>query len=195
MSYTCHSGGCPGADMTWEVAGEEYGVVTHAYSFSGHVQYGKRPVILTDAELAEGLVHVQMAATSLHRQVNKLPNYILHLLCRNWFQVKHADALYAVGKFMDGKNKTVSGGTGWAVQMAIDEKKPIYFYDQVTTAWYEYDYNVNAYVLYNNTPVLTEQFAGVGTREITENGIQAILDVYKHTFSNSNSNVAVSVEN
>lgn len=183
MSYVCHSGGCPGADMTWEVAGEEYGVVTHAYSFPGHIQYGKTPVILSDKELAEGLTHVQVAAVSLKRQVNKLPNYILNLLCRNWFQVKNSEAVYAVGKFTDGRLKTVSGGTGWAVQMAVDNNKPIYFYDQVSTAWYQYDYTRKEFVIYNDTPILTENFAGIGTREITNNGMEAILEVYKKTFT------------
>lgn len=182
MGYVCHSGGCPGADMTWEVAGEEYGVITHAYSFLGHIQYGKHPVILNDAQLAEGLVRVQVAATSLKRQVNKLPNYILNLLCRNWFQVKNADAVYAIGKFMDGRNKTVSGGTGWAVQMAVDSDKPIYFYDQVSTAWYQYDYIKREFVLYNDVPTLTKNFAGVGTREITSSGMGAIIEVYNKTF-------------
>ena len=25
LKYTNHSGGCPGADMTWEIVGREYG--------------------------------------------------------------------------------------------------------------------------------------------------------------------------
>lgn len=53
-NYTCHSGGCPGADMEWEREGEKYGVQTIAYSFPGHIQEGKTPKILTVEELNEG---------------------------------------------------------------------------------------------------------------------------------------------
>ena len=58
MSYTCHSGGCPGADMCWENEGNKYGVHTIAYSFGGHKQEGKNRVILTTEQLNEGFEHV-----------------------------------------------------------------------------------------------------------------------------------------
>ena len=37
------------------------------------------------------------------------------------------------------------------------------------------------------TPLLTPKFAGIGTRELNEAGKQAIKDVYKKTFSQSQS--------
>lgn len=181
MGYVCHSGGCPGADMAWEVAGEEYVVVTHAYSFSGHTQYGKHPVILTDVELAEGLVRVNVASTVLNRNITYIPSYVKKLLCRNWFQVKNANTIYAIGTFQNETKTLVSGGTGWAVQMAVDLDKPIFVYDQLSRTWHKYDYELNQFVA-DVIPTLTEQFAGIGTREISADGQQAILDVYNKTF-------------
>lgn len=184
--HVCHSGGCPGADMTWEAAGEEYGVVTHAYSFSGHTQYGKHPVILSEAELSEATQHVINASLTLKRPIVTVATYVRNLLRRNWFQVKNAESIYAVGKFMSNTRSVVDGGTGWAVQMAIHVRKPIFFYDQLTKSWYTYNYVTGIFETFTDTPILTEQFAGIGTRDISDDGIQAILDVYKNTFSNSN---------
>lgn len=42
-------------------------------------------------------------------------------------QVKNSDAVFAIGHLVRG---IVDGGTGWAVQMAIDDGKPVYVYDQ-----------------------------------------------------------------
>jgi hypothetical protein len=66
------------------------------------------------------------------------------LLIRDWSQVKHADAVFAIGHlvnkgeslFPNQKNDTriarkqaVQGGTGYAVEMAIQEGKPVYVFD------------------------------------------------------------------
>ena len=98
----------------------------------------------------------------------------MHLLARNWMQVKNSDAIYAIGEI---KNNIVAGGTGWAVQMAIDNNKQVYVFDQNKNNWYYW----NGKFEYCNTPVLVENYAGIGTRDINENGIKAIINVYKKT--------------
>lgn len=177
MKRTCHSGGCPGADMAWEIAGYDYDVITIGYSFHNHVQYSRNQKILTLRELEEGYEHVKIAASELHRPLKDLPNYVQNLLARNWYQVKNAESIFAIGQL---KGRHVDGGTGWAVQMAIDNNKPIFLFDQELNQWHEYDYANKAYVPYNQIPVPPEHFAGVGTRELTEAGTAAILEVYKN---------------
>ena len=61
------------------------------------------------------------------------------------------------------------GGTGWAVQVAVDHKKPIYFFEQNDNQWYYYDYESDRFEIYEEIPKLTEKFAGIGTREINDN--------------------------
>jgi len=134
IKYTCHSGGCAGSDMFWENEGAKYGVKTIAYSFYNHKQDSYNQKILTVDELNEGFEHVMIANKSLKRYPQGQPQYINNLLSRNWYQVKNSDAVFAIGKF---KTKLiVDGGTGWAVQMAIDSNKPVFFFDQPTNAWY-----------------------------------------------------------
>jgi hypothetical protein len=183
--YVCHSGGCPGADMTWKNECDKYGIKTISYSFYNHVQQGKNRVILSVKELDEGFEHVKIASVGLKRNPNCQYPYVRNLLCRNWFQVKNSDAVYAVGKFEDSGR--VSGGTGWAVQMAIDNKKPVYFFDQTPLKydlsspkyWMYFDYSVNIFIPMTICPKITKNFAGVGTRDINGHGkfaIQLILD-------------------
>jgi hypothetical protein len=167
--------------MEWETQGEQYGIETIAYSFKGHTQEGKNPRILTGVELDEGFEHVLAAAKNLKRYPQGQSTYVKSLLSRNWFQVKNAETIFAIGKFLD--NKRVSGGTGWAVQMAIANDKIVFFFNQPTNAWYigtKYDSNNTAYfVEIDYVPKLTSNFAGIGTREIEDNGKAAIKRIYE----------------
>lgn len=181
--YICHSGGCPGADMFWEKVGDKYGVKTIAYSFYGHVQEGKNRKILTNEELNEGFEAVKIASISIKRPPNPQSTYVKNLICRNWFQVKNSESVFAIGKFLGVDKKLVSGGTGWAVQMAIDNHKPTFVFDQPTNMWNEYDYNTNRFeIMFDEIPILTKTFAGIGTRELDENGKNAIRKIYETNF-------------
>jgi len=177
MNYICHSGGCPGADMEWENEGLKYGIKTIAYSFKGHNQKGNNPKILTGNELDEGFDHVLIANKTLKRYPQGQSTYVKSLLSRNWFQVKNSEAVFAIGKFKN--NKLVEGGTGWAVQMAIDSKKPVYVFNQESECWYHFVYETGVFEVYQGIPKLTENFAGVGTRDINEHGKAAIRRVYE----------------
>lgn len=182
MNYTCHSGGCPGADMEWERQGEQYGVKTIAYSFHNHVQEGKNPKILTVDELAEGWTHVKLADRTLRKNVESLDSpYMRNLLCRNWFQVKNSDAVFAIGKLID--RHIVDGGTGWAVQMAVDADKPVFLFlqDAMGGGWFRYMPIVGFEWNRGDVPVLTENFAGIGTRNLNEYGKAAIKQVYEQS--------------
>lgn len=178
MSYTCHSGGCPGSDMKWENEGNKYGVKTIAYSFGGHKQEGKNRVILSTEELNEGFENVLIANKTVKRYPQGQARYIQNLLARNWFQVKNAEAVFAVGKFVNAK--LVSGGTGWAVQMSIDNKKPTFVFDQINNMWFFFNYEHGIFWPYDIIPKLTKNFAGVGTREINDKGIVAIEKILEY---------------
>lgn len=182
MNYVCHSGGCPGADMMWETEGEKYGVKTIAYSFSGHVQEGKHPYILSGKELDEGWEHVLIADNTLKKDVKNVPlTYVRSLLARNWFQVKNADGIFAIG-MLEHASK-VKGGTGMAVQMAIDNHKSVWVNDQIKEDWLYFDYGYKMFLPMGGIiPKLTENFAGIGTRDLNDNGREAIRRVYQTSF-------------
>ena len=181
--YTNHSGGAQGADMTWEVVGVEYGVATNAYGFRGHTNHSYNPVVLNTEQLLEGWEHVNEAEKTLGRNIKRIEfnPYVRNLICRNWYQIKNSTTVFAVGKFKK-RYLEVDGGTGWAVQMAMDNDRTIYFFDQENKQWTIWNSHVKQFHPITYTPTLTEDFAGIGTRAINDDGIQAIINVYKETF-------------
>lgn len=178
-TYICYSGGADGADITWENEGEKHGILTYSYSFQNHNQKGKNQVVLNDSFLEEGYKHVLTANKNLNRNIKNISAYVKNLLSRNWYQIKNSEAIFAIGEITSA-NTQVDGGTGWAIQMGIDNKKPIFVFDQERNSWFEYVYQNNQFEKCNSIPTLTENFAGIGTRDIRENGINAIKEIYSH---------------
>lgn len=170
--YINHSGGAEGADFIWGKTGEKYGVVSNHYWHGKKTPYGNFEI--TEEEFEEGKKAVYEANKTLHRK----PERYMNLLARDFSQVKHCEAVYAVSGF-EPNGRTVKGGTGWAVQMAIDNGKTVYVFDQVIGKWFLW---MNGNWCLTDTPKLTHNFAGIGSRDITDKGLKAIEEVYKETF-------------
>lgn len=194
--FRCHSGGADGADFMWGEIGKEYGL-----SEANHYQHPEKMsphgnMNISSQDISEGRYKAAEAAKSNYGYqyaTMKDGNLI-----RDWAQVKYSDAIYAIGHivkrgeklFPNQSNDTrvalhaaVTGGTGYAVEMARLAGKPIYVFDQERNSWYTYSYEQTKW-LKTGTPTLTMNFAGIGTRQIKENGIQAIRDAYTKTFGN-----------
>lgn len=172
-SYVNHSGGAKGADTAWDSIGRRFGVTKHR-----HYQKDKTPLgntTITPEQFQEGLIKAKKAAMMLGRNWSNNP-YIQGLLSRNWQQVKNADAVFAIAEKLEGD--FVSGGTGYAVAMARAEGKPVFVFDQSQGAWFKASEKGWEQ---SPTPTLTPNFAGIGTRELTAEGRQAIEDVYAKT--------------
>lgn len=169
-TYVNHSGGAVGSDTVWGEIGGQYGVVSEHYWHGKRTENGNHEI--SEEEFEEGKKHVLKANETLHRQ----PYKYMNLLARNWMQVKNAEEVFAVGHF---KNKVVDGGTGWAVQMAIDAGKIVNFYDQDKCVWGRYSDGKWERI---DTPVLTKNFAGIGSRKLNDNGWMEIKEVYIKTF-------------
>ena len=179
LQYTNHSGGAVGSDSYWGEIGEKYGITSKHY----HAQGSKTPkgnTSVSKEDLLEADIHLLKANETLKRKFPASNEYVNNLLRRNWQQVKNADAVFAISTI---KDNIVEGGTGWAVQMAIDNNKPVYVFDQNTNKWYKY--NAGTWVEVE-TPILTKNFAGIGTRNLSESGKKAIEDVYRATFNSTN---------
>ena len=191
MKYCNYSGGALGADTLFETEGVKYGAKTVAYSFYGHNISSKNRWTLTQQQLDDGFTHIEIANKTLKRNIFNISKYVRNLLCRNWFQVRESDCVYAVGTLKS--DHEVLGGTGWAVQMAIDNDKPVYLFEQNENSWYEYIKGGDTtndrfaengkFKKISSIPPLSENFAGIGTREINENGKKAIIELYRVNFN------------
>lgn len=158
------------------------------------------PVALTGQAIGEG----QKRITEAERKMGRIePTHTTRNTkkIRNWAQVKNADGIFAVGSLIPKgatitlsrgtASKTalvpqVNGGTSGAVQMGIDAGKEVYVFNQEANntypvGWYTWSKTANDFVPID-TPVLTKNYAGVGTSSnTTEAGKQAIRDVYQKT--------------
>lgn len=192
----CNSGGAIGADTIWEECSVQYGLEVRAWSHNTPSHKSPNKMEVSDEDFKEGIEMVKRALKTLRRTgVGKY----MDLLARNWAQVKYSDAVYAVGTIISpGKRDDrgyinqstidiVSGGTGYAVQMAIDEYKPVFVYDQSRCGWFKYSFLVGRFVPLQEPPVLYHRnFAGIGTRKLNRDGEQAIRDIFKRTFDEDN---------
>jgi len=189
----CHSGGAIGSDTYFETIGDNYGVKTKAYSYKTKYHTTENKVEISDSDYEEGVKEITKANRVLSRYgIHKFMN----LLARNWSQVKYSDEVFAIGTIVEpGKkgskgfyNKSefqvVDGGTGYCIQMSINNYRMVYVFDQDKDKWFRWSYTSLKFELCDTLPTISsENFAGVGTREIKPNGIKAIEDLYKRTFN------------
>jgi hypothetical protein len=191
-NIVCHSGGAVGSDTEWEVIGQEFGVKTRAYSYKTAKHVSLNKVEISEDDYKEGVEEINKANKWLNRYgIHKYMN----LLARNWAQVKYSDEVIAIGYIVKkgeknpkgyynkGKYDMVDGGTGYACQMAINHQRPVYVFDQIRDKWFRWSYSSLCYMECKCPKITHQNFAGIGTREIKPNGIQAIRDVFNKTFS------------
>ena len=161
-----HSGGAIGSDTAWDVIGKQFGVSSfrHYYIEEYETQKGNTPIPFDEAK-AEATPHLLKANETLKRRFPTSNVWVDTLLYRNWYQVKNSEGIFAISSLL--KDSIVSGGTAWAVQMAIDCGKPVWLFNQKTNRWMEFE---DGQFFNCDIPILTKNFAGIGTREITGDG-------------------------
>ncbi len=188
-NYQNHSGGCHGADMEWDRIGRMLG-------FTNHKHYRPADLKAAPSELKVQIdIDILSAALSLGRPTSEFPGK--DMVRRNWFQADGADAIFAISRIVQPGgldkgfvNKTgrqiVSGGTAWACEMAIQMKKPVHVFDMNRNGWYYW--NEDSFCD-EETPVLTEDNAGIGSRNLTPEAIGAITNVYLKTLDHEASTI------
>lgn len=193
-NITCHSGGAEGSDSFFESIGSKFGVKTKAYSYKTNYHTSPNKVEISEDDYIEGVIEINKANKHMNRfGIQKYMN----LLARNWAQVKYSTQVFAIGIIVDpgsktskgyyskSKLQTIDGGTGYCCQMAINNLRDVFVYDQIKLNWFRWSYSTMSFIELNQTPkIKTQNFAGVGTREINQFGIKAIEDLYTNTFNN-----------
>ena len=185
--YHLYSGGAVGADTKWGEIASKYNI--------GKIRHYRPETldVLTPEQMQEVETQYTAAANRLGRKVLNGNTTAGKLVRRDYLQAKAADSIFAIGHILRPGEKnskgyvvrsaipSVDGGTGYAVQMAIDLHKPVHVFDQQYKHWYRFDYDQNTFVT-EDIPTLTTKFAGIGTRQITEDGINAIEQIFQKTF-------------
>ena len=164
----------------------EKGIKVNAFSYKTNSHTSENKVEISDNDYKDGILEIRKANKILNRYgIEKYMN----LLARNWAQVKYSEEVFAVGTIVKSgekdskgyKNKSsydiVSGGTGYATVMAILHEKPLYVFDQNKDKWFRWSYVTNTFIECKTPKIKTQTFAGIGTREIKENGLEAIKNL------------------
>ena len=180
--FTNHSGGAYGGDTFWDLIGREFGFTNHKhYKDSGNASLsqqlrnkGIKAIVLTKEQMSFARQKVKELLGIEYKDDLKG-----NLQVRNFYQVYNADAVYAIAK-LDYDNNKVSGGTNTAVQLGIKLNKPVYVWDINTEQWYSYEKSmsdpfkgglIDGFVQ-SQTPALTKNFAGIGSRDIENYNVQ-----------------------
>lgn len=189
----CLSGGAEGADLQWGMCAGKAGHSVLHFIFQGHRSKAPKEelVVLTnyqllwdgqDEETRKSVdEYLARANETLKRRWPVQNDFVASLLRRNYYQVAHADAVYAVSSI--DKNGLVKGGTAWAVQMFIDRFNggvcDAYVFDQDENGWFTWDGSLGwSDIIEPPTP--SRVWAGIGSRELKENGKNAIRSLLNY---------------
>lgn len=178
------SGGAIGADYVFGMLAEEKQHDLIHFTFSGHdclqPKYAK---ILTDSELNVADAAARLAAKSIKRKYPSKSKFVNNLLLRNYYQVRWSDRVYAVAKIEnDSSLLKISGGTAWACQYYVDKwymsrkmmECELYLYDMNTNRWLQWIEEWREVL----PPRPHGVYAGIGSRDITTEGVTAIYNLY-----------------
>jgi len=177
-AYTLLSGGARGAEAEFGACAQAWGLTELNFSFEGRSPERSRGLVnLTEEELAQGAVSQVYLQSKMHRAYPDTPTF-RKILQTIWHQVSTAGQVFAVGVIQpDG---TIRGGTGWAVELARNWRKPLFVFDQERRGWFTWQ--DGAWVAHA-APVVTERrFTGCGTRSLSDDGRRAIRELYQRSF-------------
>ncbi len=183
--FVNHSGGAYGGDTLWDIVGRKFGVTEHKHYREENNQN------LSKRLKSSGVKATVITKDQLEKARQEIKNILGisypdtlqgNLQVRNYYQVANADAVFAIAKLANSVDKTkpdntidsnksvksyifnkVTGGTNTAVQLGIKLNKPVYVWDITTEKWYKF---IDTEFKEVETPTLTKNFAGVGSRDI-----------------------------
>ena len=175
---TLYSGGHKGTEAEFGKLAEEWKIEEVTISFEGH--NAERTIgvrILSREELEKGDISMAIVSKLMKRTYSKTDK-IRKIIQSIFHMVNNGYHVIAVGWIQE--DNTVKGGTGWGVELAKLFNRPLSVYDQDRKGWFSWENNQWV----ENTPVITsETFAGTGTRNISDDGRQALRDLFSRSFS------------
>ena len=204
------SGGAKGADASWNRVLAKYDVPVVNYLTKGMgKKYDSRKLgensirrDLSEKDLYSLGHIVDKANRTLQRPIS---DKNLKIFLRNAHQIKEANSVFAIGEIVTNESgkkahlngRTVDGGTGWGVQMALDKGlQKVFVYDTAQRSWFKWNRDANAFTPITEAPKLTRNPALIGTRGdveyrdssgkkqqyLSDHAKQAIKDVAEKTF-------------
>jgi len=182
-AYTLYSGAAAGSEAYFGEVAERYGLAEVNYSYPGHEPARERGlVMLSERELRQGDVSLAYASRRMHRGYDSTHAF-RRVLQTLWHQVHSADQVLVVGSIQD--DDTLSGGTGWAGELARVWNKALWVYDQEEQSWFRWSVREACWRKVDTPRITSVRVCGTGTRKLSESGRAAIDAVFAATFVDS----------
>jgi len=183
FGHVVYAGGAKGTDELVEQMAKHFGMQVEVLVPPDHprAQY-VTPSTVEVLMLANP--HLHQAA---HKLGKRMPShfYTLQFLQCNYQIAKKAHTIYAFGT-LEKDGKRVKGGTGWTVQLALDQGKEVYLFDIPSQTWYRSDhyYQVNdeSTSLVTGSPTLHQSSAVVGSWDLDNPTREEIQALFNRTF-------------
>lgn len=177
---TLYSGGATGAEAIFGEAAERYNVKEVNFTFEGHRQLRDRgSYTLSERELAAGDVSLVYVSNRLHRTYSE-GTMIRRVLQSLWHQVSRSQQVFVIGSIQD--DGTVTGGTGWSVELARMWHKDLWVYDQEKESWFHW---IGERWVAGVPVIESPHFCGTGTRYLTDKGQVAVKNLFDRSFGNA----------
>lgn len=174
---TFYSGGARGAEAAFGQAASDNGLIEVNFTFEGHhIDRDVNTRELTKEELLKSDMVMSEVSRRLKRDYSRSPwmRQILQSICH---QVTNGFQVLVIGTIQ--VDKSVKGGTGWAVALAKLFNRPLHVFDQDKNFWYAWrndQWQKEIPTICHNT------VCGTGTRALNENGEKAIKELFDHSF-------------
>lgn len=173
---TLFSSGLKGAEATFGETAEKWKVTDVVYSFDNHkLSREKNVTLLSQEELERGDISMELASRMLNRtyyettKIRKVLQTIFHM-------INSGHQVFVIGTIQD--DKSVKGGTGWAVELAKMFNRPLHVFDQPNKKWFTWKSD-----WVESEPVIEyDTFVGSGTRYLSDAGRIAIEDLFARSF-------------
>jgi hypothetical protein len=184
----CLSGGAAGADYAWALAARSNFHRAIHWSFAGHKTADTQDVHVLPVDLLEQAdQHLLVANKGMKRRYPTSSEHTNNLLRRNYYQIAYADAVYAVSRLVtDSSELKIDGGTAWAAMLYVNRCRKeniipnLYLFDMTTENWFKW---IGYWNILHDLPSPSGVYAGVGSRNITDAGLSAIVNAYKYQTS------------
>ncbi len=174
---TMYSGGMKGAEAAFGEMAEKWGMTEVTFSYDGHtLERDVNVIMLSEEDLNRGDISMELASKMMKRTYYQKKK--IRKVLQSIFQIVNSGyQVFAVGFILD--DQTVKGGTGWAVELAKLFNRPVSVYDQGKKQWFTWK---DSGWQEDSPRIEYETIAGSGTRNLSDDGKQAIEQLFVDSF-------------
>lgn len=174
---TMYSGGHKGTEAEFGKLAEAWNINEVNFTYEGHNSERTRGIrLLSQEELQKGDISMEIVSLRMKRNYTRVEK--IRKVIQSIFQmVNNGYQIIVVGWIQP--DNTVKGGTGWAVELAKLFNRPLSVYDQDRKAWFCWE---DGKWEEKMSLISSDTFVGTGTRNLSDDGRNALNDLFKKSF-------------